>query len=61
MIELAATVTAMKQYQTQSALSLAFVRQNADFQRQTVAALIETMNSAPASPPGMGAVVDVKV
>ena len=61
MIELATTVMAMKQYQTQGELSVAFARQNANFQRQTVAALIETLNAAPSSPPGMGSVVDVKV
>ncbi len=58
MIELASTVTAMRQYQTQNELAVAFTRQNADFQRQAVAALLETLNSTPASPPGMGAVVD---
>ncbi|RJF94660.1 putative motility protein [Oleomonas cavernae] len=61
MIELATTVMAMKQYQTQSELSVAFARQNADFQRQTVAALIETLKTTPSPPPGMGSAVDVKV
>lgn len=58
MTELAATAVAMQQLQTQSLLDLAFTKQNADFQRQALTALVETAQAVPAAPAGMGASVD---
>lgn len=58
MTELASIAVAMNTSQTRTEMSLAMVKQNADFQRLTVETLFETLDAIPAAPPGMGTQVD---
>ncbi|TDP43516.1 putative motility protein [Zavarzinia compransoris] len=58
MTDLASLAVAMTTSQTRTEASLAFLRQNADFQRQSVLALVETAAAAPQAPEGMGKIVD---
>lgn len=59
MNELASLAVAMTTSQTRTEASLAFLRQNADFQRQAALALVDTAAAVtPSAPQGMGRIVD---
>ncbi len=57
-MDIATQAVTFLQAKGQSELSLAMVKQNADFQRKAVESLIETLDAVPAAPAGMGTVVD---
>ncbi|MDD3446982.1 MAG: hypothetical protein PHS60_16365 [Zavarzinia sp.] len=58
MMELATLAVAMNSARDRSDLSLAAIKQNADFQRQTVETLLAVIEQAPKAPAGMGTLVD---